>query len=60
VTVCDAADNCKFIKAADLAIITGMTLASGTLPTLLEALTMDRGPILEFGLSLDRCQRRRR
>jgi hypothetical protein len=37
VTVCDAADNCKFILAADLAIITGMSLPNGTLPTLLEA-----------------------
>jgi hypothetical protein len=36
VTVCDAADNCKFIMAADLAIITGMSLPNGTLPTLLE------------------------
>ena len=37
VTVCEAADNCKFIMAADLAIITGMSLPNGTLPTLLEA-----------------------
>lgn len=37
VTVSDAADNCKFIMAADLAIITGMSLPNGTLPPLLEA-----------------------
>jgi hypothetical protein len=36
VTVCDAVENCKSIAAADLTIITGMTLSNGTLPSLLE------------------------
>ena len=36
VTVCDAVENCRFIAAADLIIITGMTLPNGTLPSLLE------------------------
>jgi hypothetical protein len=35
VTVCDATENGRFIKAADLAIITGMTLANRTLPALI-------------------------
>jgi hypothetical protein len=37
VTVCDEAENGKFIKAADLVIITGMTLPNRTLPSLIEA-----------------------
>jgi hypothetical protein len=36
VTVCGAVENCKSIAAADLTIITGMTLSNGTLPSLLE------------------------
>ena len=36
VTVCDAVENCDSIAAADLTIITGMTLSNGTLPSLLE------------------------
>jgi Putative heavy-metal chelation len=36
VTVCDAVENCKSIAAADLIIITGMTLPNGTLRPLLE------------------------
>jgi hypothetical protein len=37
VTVCDGIANCNFIKAADLVILTGMTLANRTLPTLIES-----------------------
>jgi putative heavy-metal chelation protein len=36
VTVCDAVENSRFIAAADLIIITGMTLPNGTLPSILE------------------------
>jgi hypothetical protein len=32
VTVCDQTENRRFVEAADLAIITGMTLANRTLP----------------------------
>ena len=35
-TVSDAVENSKSIAAADLTIITGMTLSDGTLPSLLE------------------------
>jgi hypothetical protein len=37
VTVCDAIENGSLIKAADLAVITGMTLPNRTLPALIEA-----------------------
>ena len=37
VTVCDETENGKLIKAADLVIITGMTLPNRTLPILIEA-----------------------
>jgi len=37
VTVCDGTDNGKFLEAADLVIITGMTFPNGTLPGLIEA-----------------------
>jgi hypothetical protein len=37
VTVCDEAENANLIKAADLVIITGMTLPNQTLPTLIAA-----------------------
>ncbi len=37
VTVCDEAENVRLIKAADLVIITGMTLANRTLPVLIAA-----------------------
>lgn len=36
VTVCDETENERLIKAADLIIITGMTLHNGTLPILIE------------------------
>ena len=37
VTVCDETENDRLIKAADLVIITGMTLPNRTLPILIEA-----------------------
>jgi hypothetical protein len=37
VTVSDATENGSLIKAADLVIITGMTLPNRTLPALIEA-----------------------
>ena len=37
VTVCNGLESDRFIEAADLAIITGMTLPSRTLPALIEA-----------------------
>jgi hypothetical protein len=37
VTVCDEMENERLIEAADLVIITGMTLHNRTLPTLIEA-----------------------
>jgi hypothetical protein len=37
VTVCDETENSRLIKAADLVIITGMTLPNQTLPILIEA-----------------------
>jgi Putative heavy-metal chelation len=37
VTVCDEPENGRLIKAADLAIITGMTLPNRSLPALVEA-----------------------
>ena len=37
VTVCDATENGRLIKVADLVIITGMTLPNRTLPALIEA-----------------------
>jgi uncharacterized protein (DUF4213/DUF364 family) len=37
VTISDETKNRKFIEAADLAIISGMTLANRTLPALIEA-----------------------
>jgi len=36
VTVCDETENDSLIKAADLVIITGMTLPNGTLPVLIK------------------------